>query len=136
MAKTAKKAAKKPVVKKAAKPAAKKPAPKPVPARKLAPAAKKPAPPPPAKGQPPAVPGDRWDPSAAGQPAAAVKVPYGDPSEWDLTLPAIPLSRRWRVNLRRQAFEASFISQPSGSMAIRPVPGSTAGRRRASGRPS
>ena len=43
-----------------------------------------------ALAQPPAVPGDRWDPSAAGQPAAAVKVPYGDPSEWDLTLPAIP----------------------------------------------
>jgi len=41
---------------------------------------------------PPATPGggDRWDPAAAGTPAAAVKVPYGDPSEWDLTLPAIP----------------------------------------------
>ena len=35
--------------------------------------------------------GDRWDPAAAGSgPANAVKVPYGDPSEWDLTLPAIP----------------------------------------------
>ena len=35
--------------------------------------------------------GDRWDPAAAGSgPASAVKVPYGDPSEWDLTLPAIP----------------------------------------------
>jgi cell wall-associated NlpC family hydrolase len=35
--------------------------------------------------------GDRWDPAAAGSgPATAVKVPYGDPSEWDLTLPAIP----------------------------------------------
>ena len=29
-----------------------------------------------------------WD-RAAG-PAAGVKVPYGDPSEWDLTLPAVP----------------------------------------------
>ena len=34
--------------------------------------------------------GDRWDPAAAGQAGAAVKVPYGSPSEWDLTLPAIP----------------------------------------------
>lgn len=34
--------------------------------------------------------GDRWDPAAAGSGPAAVKVPYGDPSEWDLTLPAIP----------------------------------------------
>ena len=34
--------------------------------------------------------GDRWDPAAAGQSAATVKVPYGDASEWDLTLPAIP----------------------------------------------
>ena len=34
--------------------------------------------------------GDRWDPAAAGQTGAAVKVPYGSPSEWDLTLPAIP----------------------------------------------
>ena len=35
--------------------------------------------------------GDRWDPSAAGSgPAGAARVPYGDPSEWDLTLPAIP----------------------------------------------
>ena len=34
--------------------------------------------------------GDRWDPAAAGSGPAAVKVPYGDPSEWDLTLPAVP----------------------------------------------
>ena len=36
--------------------------------------------------------GDRWDPSATGGsgPAATVKVPYGNASEWDLTLPAIP----------------------------------------------
>ncbi|MCB0925769.1 MAG: NlpC/P60 family peptidoglycan endopeptidase RipA [Mycobacterium sp.] len=40
----------------------------------------------------PAVPGtgDRWDPAAGVGPAASVKVPYGKPSEWDLTLPAIP----------------------------------------------
>ncbi|MBU3685237.1 MAG: NlpC/P60 family peptidoglycan endopeptidase RipA [Mycobacterium sp.] len=31
--------------------------------------------------------GDRWEPGA--QPGAA-RVPYGNPSEWDLTLPAIP----------------------------------------------
>jgi cell wall-associated NlpC family hydrolase len=35
--------------------------------------------------------GDRWDPAAAGSgPANTVKVPYGSPAEWDLTLPAIP----------------------------------------------
>ncbi|KDE97152.1 Peptidoglycan endopeptidase RipA [uncultured Mycobacterium sp.] len=36
--------------------------------------------------------GDRWDPAAAasGRAAANGKVPYGDPSEWDLTLPTIP----------------------------------------------
>jgi len=35
--------------------------------------------------------GDRWDGVAAGpRAAAAVKVPYGDSSEWDLTLPAVP----------------------------------------------
>jgi len=33
--------------------------------------------------------GDRWDPATPGS-APAAKVPYGDPSEWDLTLPAIP----------------------------------------------
>lgn len=31
--------------------------------------------------------GDRWD---GNNPAAAVKVPYGLPSQWDLTLPAVP----------------------------------------------
>ncbi len=31
--------------------------------------------------------GDRWEP---GQNPGAARVPYGDPSEWDLTLPAIP----------------------------------------------
>ncbi|MFM8599649.1 MAG: NlpC/P60 family peptidoglycan endopeptidase RipA [Mycobacterium sp.] len=30
---------------------------------------------------------DRWEP---GQDPSAVRVPYGDPSQWDLTLPAIP----------------------------------------------
>ena len=35
--------------------------------------------------------GDRWDGAVAGpRTAATVKVPYGDPSEWDLTLPAVP----------------------------------------------
>lgn len=35
--------------------------------------------------------GDRWDPAAAGSgPGNTVKVPYGSPAEWDLTLPAIP----------------------------------------------
>lgn len=34
--------------------------------------------------------GDRWDPASGVGPAASVKVPYGKPSEWDLTLPAIP----------------------------------------------
>ncbi|MGI9125682.1 MAG: NlpC/P60 family peptidoglycan endopeptidase RipA [Mycobacterium sp.] len=35
--------------------------------------------------------GDRWDQGATGaKPMAAVKVPYGKASEWDLTLPAIP----------------------------------------------
>lgn len=39
----------------------------------------------------PAAAGDRWDQGANGSvSAAAVKVPYGKPSEWDLTLPAIP----------------------------------------------
>lgn len=33
--------------------------------------------------------GDRWD-GGPGSVSANVKVPYGDPSEWDLTLPAIP----------------------------------------------
>ena len=44
-----------------------------------------------AKAAGPAASGDRWDPAAAGaKPMAAVKVPYGKASEWDLTLPAIP----------------------------------------------
>ncbi len=35
--------------------------------------------------------GDRWEQGANGaKPMAAVKVPYGKASEWDLTLPAIP----------------------------------------------
>lgn len=35
--------------------------------------------------------GDRWDGNGpAAGPAAAVKVPYGLPSQWDLTLPAVP----------------------------------------------
>ena len=33
-------------------------------------------------------PADNWD--RASGPTAAVKVPYGKPSEWDLTLPAVP----------------------------------------------
>ena len=45
---------------------------------------------PPAKPVDPSA-GDRWDQAASGAgPTAAVKVPYGKPSEWDLTLPAIP----------------------------------------------
>ncbi len=32
---------------------------------------------------------DNWDRAGSG-PAAEVKVPYGKPSEWDLTLPAVP----------------------------------------------
>lgn len=45
---------------------------------------------PPAKPSDPAS-GDRWEQGAAGSgPSAAVKVPYGKASEWDLTLPAIP----------------------------------------------
>ncbi|MGI9163911.1 MAG: NlpC/P60 family peptidoglycan endopeptidase RipA [Mycobacterium sp.] len=45
---------------------------------------------PPAKPADPSS-GDRWDPAASGSgPTAAVKVPYGKASEWDLTLPAIP----------------------------------------------
>ena len=36
-----------------------------------------------------ASPADNWDRAASG-PTAAVKVPYGKPSEWDLTLPAVP----------------------------------------------
>ena len=42
-----------------------------------------------AAASPQAPTGDRWDGAAAG-PAAAIKVPYGDPSQWDLTLPAVP----------------------------------------------
>jgi cell wall-associated NlpC family hydrolase len=38
----------------------------------------------------PGVPGDRWEGGTGPAPAATVKVPYGDPSEWDLTLPAVP----------------------------------------------
>ncbi|WP_167102426.1 NlpC/P60 family peptidoglycan endopeptidase RipA [Mycobacterium sp. DL592] len=36
--------------------------------------------------------GDRWDPAAPGSAAAPgdAKVPYGNASEWDLTLPAVP----------------------------------------------
>jgi len=35
--------------------------------------------------------GDRWDGNGpAAGPAAQVKVPYGLPSQWDLTLPAVP----------------------------------------------
>lgn len=34
-------------------------------------------------------PSDNWDRAASG-PTAEVKVPYGKPSEWDLTLPAVP----------------------------------------------
>lgn len=35
--------------------------------------------------------GDRWDGNApATGPAAEIKVPYGLPSQWDLTLPAVP----------------------------------------------
>jgi cell wall-associated NlpC family hydrolase len=34
-------------------------------------------------------PADNWDRAASG-PTANVKVPYGKPSEWDLTLPAVP----------------------------------------------
>ena len=36
--------------------------------------------------------GDRWDPAAPGSAAApgGAKVPYGNASEWDLTLPAVP----------------------------------------------
>ena len=45
---------------------------------------------PPAKPTDPSS-GDRWDQAGAGSgPSAAVKVPYGKASEWDLTLPAIP----------------------------------------------
>jgi hypothetical protein len=33
---------------------------------------------------------DRWDPAASSADPAGVKVPYGVPSEWDLTLPAVP----------------------------------------------
>ena len=46
---------------------------------------------PPAQPSDPAA-GDRWDRAAGGAApmAAAVKVPYGKASEWDLTLPAIP----------------------------------------------
>jgi cell wall-associated NlpC family hydrolase len=45
----------------------------------------------PAPGATPADPasGDRWDGNVAG-PSADVKVPYGLPSQWDLTLPAVP----------------------------------------------
>lgn len=32
---------------------------------------------------------DNWDRAGSG-PGATVRVPYGDPSEWDLTLPAVP----------------------------------------------
>nr|WP_313675972.1 NlpC/P60 family peptidoglycan endopeptidase RipA [Mycolicibacterium sp.] len=38
----------------------------------------------------PVGPGDRWDGGAGPAPRATVTVPYGDPSEWDLTLPAVP----------------------------------------------
>ena len=38
----------------------------------------------------PAGPGDRWEGGAGPAPGATVTVPYGDPSEWDLTLPAVP----------------------------------------------
>ncbi|HNF05680.1 MAG TPA: NlpC/P60 family peptidoglycan endopeptidase RipA [Mycobacterium sp.] len=36
--------------------------------------------------------GDRWDPAAPGSSTApgGAKVPYGNASEWDLTLPAVP----------------------------------------------
>ena len=37
----------------------------------------------------PVEPGDRWEGGNTPSPGA-VKVPYGDPSEWDLTLPAVP----------------------------------------------
>lgn len=39
--------------------------------------------------------GDRWDGNApATGPAAEIKVPYGLPSQWDLTLPAVPSAFR------------------------------------------
>lgn len=34
--------------------------------------------------------GDRWDGNSPTSPAADIKVPYGTPSQWDLTLPAVP----------------------------------------------
>ena len=34
--------------------------------------------------------GDRWDSASAGSAPGTVAVPYGKPSEWDLTLPAVP----------------------------------------------
>lgn len=34
--------------------------------------------------------GDRWNSSSSAADPAGVQVPYGKPSEWDLTLPAVP----------------------------------------------
>ena len=43
-----------------------------------------------AAAAPGAAPDDQWDRDPARSGSSAVQVPYGDPSEWDLTLPAIP----------------------------------------------
>jgi len=70
-------------------------APEAVPAGTLGPAVRQGAAPSTAGGTiaaaaPDAVAGDQWDEGPARSGAGAVEVPYGDPSEWDLTLPAIP----------------------------------------------
>ena len=43
-----------------------------------------------AAAAPDAAAGDQWDEGPARSGSGSAQVPYGDPSEWDLTLPAIP----------------------------------------------